>query len=165
MVLVASIVTEKLLSILAADTGVEAALFAVEDLANVELRPFHSHQIIAQNTSPELSERSTVSKYPVLFVYCNKLANVLKEKFRMFSGEAQMVVEVRVSQDRLDELETRLQLYVDAVLQTIGEHRGDWGDGVFYGGAYEVSYGPVKHGGRNFIQIAKVALEVDISVD
>lgn len=75
-----------------------------------------------------------------------------------------MVVEVRVSQDRLDEMETRVQLYVDAVIQVLNENRGDWGDGVFYGGTYEVSYGPVKHGGRNFIQIAKIALAVDISV-
>lgn len=164
MVLVASIVTEKLRSILAADTGVQAALFEIDDLENVELRPFQGQQVIAQNASPELTERSTVTKYPLLFVYCSKLVNSLREKFRSFSGEAQMVVELRVSQDRLDELETRVQLYVDAVIQVLGENRGDWGDGVFYAGTYEVSYGPVKHGGRNFIQIAKIALAVDISV-
>lgn len=164
MVLVASAVTEKLRSILAAHSGVKAAVFEIDDLESVELNAFESRQVIAQNASPELTERSTVSKYPLLFVYCSKLSNTLREKFRRFSGEAQMVVEVRVSQDRLEELETRVQFYVDAVVQVLGDNRGDWGDGVFYGGTYEVTYGPVKHGGRNFIQIAKIALTVDISV-
>ncbi|MGI8745536.1 MAG: hypothetical protein ACR2NN_23775 [Bryobacteraceae bacterium] len=165
MVLVASVVTEKLRSILASDSGVQAAVFEIDDLEGEDLKTFHGQQVIAQNASPELTERSTVSKYPLLFVYCSKLLNSLREKFRGFSGEAQMVVEIRISQDRLERLETKVQLYVDAVIQVLGENRGDWGDGVFYGGTYEVSYGPAKHGGRNFIQIAKIALAVDISVD
>jgi hypothetical protein len=35
--------------------------------------------------------------------------------------------------------------------------------GVFYGGVYEVEYGAVKHGGKNFIQIAKVTFNLEIS--
>lgn len=164
MTFVASVVTQKIQSILAGEAGVQAALFVISDLEHVHLPPFHGQQVVAQNASPELAERSTVSKYPVLYVYCSKLINLLREKFRRFSGEAHMTIEVRVSQDRLDELETRVQIYVDAVLQVLDQNRGDWGNGAFYTGAYEVAYGPVKHGGRNFIQIAKVAFVVDMSV-
>ena len=32
-----------------------------------------------------------------------------------------------------------------------------------YNGGYEINYGAVKHGGRNFLQIAKITLDVDIS--
>lgn len=164
MTFVASLVTQKLQSMLAGEAGVQAALFIISDLENVQLPPFHGQQVVAQNASPELAERSTVSKYPVLYVYCSKLINLLREKFRRFSGEAHMTIEVRVSQDRLEELETRVQMYVDAVLRVLDQNRGDWGNGVFYAGAYEVVYGPIKHGGRNFIQIAKVAFVVDMSV-
>ena len=165
MTFVASVVTQKLQIMLSGESGVQAALSVISDLENVNLPPFHEQQVVAQNASPELAERSTVSKYPVLYVYCSKLVNLLREKFRRFSGEAHMTIEVRVSQDRLDELETRVQMYVDAVLQVLDQNRGDWGNGVFYAGEYEVVYGPVKHGGRNFIQIAKVGFAVDMSVD
>ena len=83
----------------------------------------------------------------------------------MIHGEAHLVVEVRLSQDRLDDLETRMQLYVDAVTRVLDEHRGDWGNGIFYCGGYEVDYGPVKHGGRNFLQTAKINLTVEISTN
>lgn len=165
MTFVASVVTQKLQSILRGEAGVQAALYIINDLENVHLPLFHEQQVVAQNASPELAERSTVSKYPVLYVYCSKLINLLREKFRRFSGEAHMTIEVRVSQDRLEELESRVQMYVDAVLRVLDQNRGDWGQGVFYAGNYEVVYGPVKHGGRNFIQIAKVTFVVDMSVN
>src|SRR5947209_15904032 len=141
MIFVAGVVTEKLTSILTGESGVTATLSAIEDLKGVNTPPLHDPQVIGQNVSPELAEHSSVSKYPLLYVYCTKLLNTLREKFRRFSGEAQMTVEVRVSQDRLDALEARVQLYVDAVIQVLDQNRGDWGDGIFYGGTYEVTYG------------------------
>jgi hypothetical protein len=164
MVFVATVATEKLRSILAGDSGVRATLSVIDDLEDVSLPPFHNRQVIAQNASPDLTEHSSGSKYPVLYLYCSKLINGLREKFRTFSGEAQMIVEVRVSQDRLDDLNTRVQMYVDAVIQVLDQNRGDWGDGVFFGGTYEVIYGAAKHGGRNFIQIAKISFAVEINV-
>ena len=76
-----------------------------------------------------------------------------------------MVAEVRVSQDRIEDMESNLQFYADAIMQVLDNHRGDWGDGVFYGGGYEVAFAAVKHGGRNFIQTAKVAFVLEISTD
>ena len=40
---------------------------------------------------------------------------------------------------------------------------GEWGAGMFYGGGYEVAFGAVKRGGRNFVQAAKVTFEVEVS--
>jgi hypothetical protein len=96
-------------------------------------------------------------------VYCTKVVNELREKFRTFSGDAQMTVEVRVSQDRLDQIETNLQAYTDAVTQVLDNSRGDWGDGMFFDGEYDVTFGGVKHGGRNFLQIAKISFVLEIS--
>jgi hypothetical protein len=98
-------------------------------------------------------------------VYCNKIANLLREKFRAFSGDADMVIEARISQDRLDNIGTQVQLYADAITQVLDSNRGDWGNGVFYGGKYEVAFGGVKQGGLNFIQIAKVSFVLDVSAD
>jgi hypothetical protein len=96
-------------------------------------------------------------------VYCEKIENHLKEKFRNFSGKAVMSIEVRVSQDRLAGIESQLQSYVDAATQVLDQNRGDWGEGMYYAGCYEASLGPVKHGGQNFIQIGRISFDVGVS--
>jgi hypothetical protein len=119
--------------------------------------------ILTQNVSADISEKAGQAQYPALLVYCDKMSNTLKEKFRQFSGKAHMVVEVRQSQDRLDTIETNLQAYVDAVCALLDEARGDWGSGAFYTGGYDVAYEPVARGGKNFLQRAKVGFDVEVS--
>jgi hypothetical protein len=76
-----------------------------------------------------------------------------------------MEIDVRVSQDRLEGIDGTSQLYTDAVTQILNQNRGDWGQGLFYAGGYEISFGPVKHGGRNFIKSATVSFQVNASSD
>ena len=157
--------TRKLMEVLSGSGGVSDAVAALSVKENLALPQISPQQIMAQNAAAELSERSSGSKYPMVFVYCNKLVNQLKEKFRVFSGQAHMVIEARLSHDRIEDLEPSVQAYVDAITRVLDQNRGDWGDGVFYGGEYEVSFGGVKHGGLNFMQIAKLSLVLEISTD
>jgi hypothetical protein len=73
------------------------------------------------------------------------------------------VVEVRTTHDRLEGVSQALQYYAGAVSEVLDAHRGDWGNGLFYTGGYKVEFGPIKHGGKNFLQVAKVTFEVDVS--
>jgi len=136
------------------------ALAAAETLPAVNLT---DRQVIAQNLPAEIAERSTAGKYPSIYVYCEKAANQLREKFRTFSGEAGMAIEIRVSADRVENLGGQISLLVDAVTSTLDQNRGDWGAGVFYGGGYEIGFAGVKHGGKNFTQTAKVTFNLEIS--
>ena len=120
-------------------------------------------EIVTQCIAPELAEKTAGAKYPAIYVYCGKVSNLLREKFRTFSGEAQMVAEVRVSEDRLEGLEAQTQSLAEAVTGGLDARRGDWGDGMFFGGGYEVAYGPVKQGGKNFMQVAKVTFEIGVN--
>jgi hypothetical protein len=162
---IGTLTANKLMGILLASGGVPDTVSAFAAEQNIAFPAVASQQIVAQNVAPDLSERSTVTKYPLLCVYCDKIANVLREKFRTFSGDADMVIEARVSQDRLEDMAGQAQFYVDAITQVLDSNRGDWGDGVFYCGGYEVAFGGVKQGGRNFLQIAKVSLVLEISTD
>jgi hypothetical protein len=164
MAQVASVATGKLAGLMAVESGLPAAVASVSVNSQFLLPAISLGQIISQNVAPDIAEKSTVAKYPSVHLYCEKVQNLLKEKFRTFSGQAHMVVETRVSQDRLDSLETQMQLYVEAVTQVLDANRGDWGGGMFYGGGYEVSYGTVKHGGRNLLQIAKVSFVLEVSM-
>lgn len=119
--------------------------------------------ILVLNSGPELVERMARGKYPALHIYCDRLTNALKEKFRVFSGTAHVTVEVRYSQDRLEGMDKGLQAYTDAVCQLLDMARGDWLQGTYYAGGYDVTFATVKAAGQGFLQIAKIGFEVEVS--
>lgn len=159
-----SVAARKVVEYLSApETGLSAAVAQIAAESGVTLSGIPPAHVANQNVSFELSEKSQVVKYPVVHVYTDRIRNLLTEKFRTFSGKVRTVAEVRVSQDRVEGMEERLRLYVDAVTRVLDQHRGNWGEGAFFGGQYEVFIDPVKHGGKNFLQVAKVVFEVDLS--
>ena len=142
--------------------GVNVRIGAMEQ-ADSSLQSAGLQTIVALNASVEISEKTGYVQYPALLVYCDKLSNTLKEKFRQFSGKAHAVVEVRYSQDNLNGIESSTEVYVDAVCALLDDSRGDWGSGLFYTGGYDVSYEAVGRGGLNFLQRAKVGFDVEVS--
>src|SRR3984885_10085590 len=142
--------------------GVNVRIGAMEQ-ADSSLQSAGLQTIVALNASVEISEKTGYVQYPALLVYCDKLSNTLKEKFRQFSGKAHAVVEVRYSQDNLNGIESSTEVYVDAVCALLDDSRGDWGSGLFYAGGYEAGYEPVMQGGKNFLQRAKVVFDVEVS--
>ena len=157
--------TAKFLHLLRTPAGLSENLAAVAELQGIHLPPIGEKQIFRQNVAQELLERAVEVKYPALLLYSEKISNDLKEKFRTFSGKAHMVIEVRVSQDRIEGLEKLLEIYVDTLTRILDQNRGDWGNGMFYTGGYEAVFAEMKHGGRNFIQTGKIRFEVLVSID
>lgn len=164
MAQVASVATGKVAALMQGTPGLAGAVAAISALSSELLPVVGPAQIIVQNVTPEIAEKATVAKYPSVHIYCERVVNQLREKFRTFSGQALMVVEVRVSRDRLGHLETLMQLYVEAVTRVLDTNRGDWGGGILFGGSYEVTYGPVKHGGKNLLQTAKITFALEASL-
>jgi len=158
-----SAITAKVIHRITGAGGLNAGLAALTHGEAAIAPPIDVSQVRAQNVTAEMAERGGGIKYPSMNVYCESIANQLKEKFRTFSGKAQMAIEVRYSQDRLDGLQDKLELYADGAMRVLNASRGDWGDGMFYGGEYEASFGPVKQGGKNFIQTAKITFEIGVS--
>jgi len=142
--------------------GVNVRIGAMVE-ADSSLQAVGIRNILALNATVEVSEKTGYVQYPALLVYCDKLSNTLKEKFRQFSGKAHVVVEVRNSQDVLTGIESNAEVYVDAVCAMLDDSRGDWGAGLFYTGGYDVTYETVGRGGRNFLQRAKVGFDVEVS--
>ena len=155
-------ITAQVMQLITSTSGVNSEL---AELASIgpPLNPLSATQVRAQNVPQEIAEQTSAMQYPAVYVYCDKILNTLAEKFRTFSGSVEVVVEVRQSQDRLDGIQDALENYVDAILEVLSANRGDWGDGMFYCGAYQVGFGAVKHGGRNFIQVAKITFEIGVS--
>ena len=121
--------------------------------------------IIERHVAAEVAEKTTGVRYPSIHVYCEKVVNDLREKFRRFSGSADLVVEIRVSHEHMDRLQAQLQLYAEAVTDILDTKRGYWTPGLFYTGGYVIHYGSIKRGGRSFLQSAKIELTVNGSTE
>jgi len=143
--------------------GIGPAIGQLTTNSAVNLAPIPAASIVNQNVSTAISEKALAVKYPTVNVYSDRVKNLLTEKFRTFSGKIRTVAEVRVSQDRIEGIEEQTRLYADAVTMVLDSNRGSWGQGVFFTGGYEIDFEPVTQGGKNFLQIAKVSFEVDLS--
>lgn len=164
MAQVGSVVKDKVMGLLTGAPGLALQVGQISAASGVQLPPIAPAQVFAQNVGAELAERSGKVPYPAMYVYTTRVENQLREKFRTFSGVVEVVMEVRVTNEHLDDLERDLQLYLDATTSVLDGNRGDWGGGMFFGGRYEITIGAAKPGGRNYVQTAKVKCEVDMSV-
>jgi hypothetical protein len=160
---IGSLITGQVIQLLTGTSGVNSYLSANAQDNGQPLNPLNSAQVRAQNVAPDIADKSIAMQYPAANVYCEKIVNSLEEKFRKFSGNVQTIVELRYSQDRLDGLQDALDNYADAIMQILSANRGDWGNGMFFAGEYQVVFGAVKHGGKNFQQVAKITFEIGVS--
>ncbi len=113
----------------APDAGISALIAQLANDTGVTLAPVPPASIVNQNVPFALAEKAQAVKYPAMYVYTDRVRNLLKEKFRAFSGKVRTVAEVRVSQDRIEGMEEQLRLYVDSVTQVLDANRGSWGAG------------------------------------
>jgi hypothetical protein len=165
MAQIGSAITGKVIQRMTAPTGgVNANLVALAQGAPAIPAPLIAAQIRSGNIAADLVDRSSVVQYPSANVYCDKIVNSQIEKFRTFSGTLQMAIDLRHSEDRLEDVQSDLESYVDAATATLAASLGDWGGGMYYAGGYQVAFGPVKHGGKNFIQTAKITFEIGVSI-
>src|SRR5690242_884703 len=111
---IGSAVTAKVMQRITGPVGVNAGLASLTQAEREFAGLMDASQVRVQNVAAETAERALGVKYPVVNVYCEKIVNELREKFRSFSGTVQMTMELRHSQDRLEGLQDRLELYVDA---------------------------------------------------
>ena len=162
---ISSASTTQTIQFLTGSAGINAGLAALTQGGAGAAALLNVAQIRAQNVAADLAERSTTVQYPAVNVYCEKIVNNLGQKFQTFSGSVQMAIEIRHSQDGLAGLESALELYADAVMQALDANRGDWGGGMYYAGGYQAAFGAVKHGGKNFVQTARVTFEIGVGIN
>jgi hypothetical protein len=145
----------------ASDAGVGAQMAELSTESGVEVTAIAPAQILEQGAPPP--DYPAAERFPAVYVTCESLSNLQTEKGRRFSGKARVVVECRMTQDRVDGLDAKVRLVADAVTETLFQSRGQWNDSMFFGGGYEVRYGAMKRGGKNVVQSAQVTIEIDVS--
>ncbi|MBM3725497.1 MAG: hypothetical protein FJW40_08745 [Acidobacteria bacterium] len=161
----ATVSVRRTAEVLQGNSGLDFSLASVTAGEQGELQQLPPARVVAQNVVADVAEKGPGVTYPVVYLFCDKVENRLREKFRTFSGKAHLTMDVRVTDHHLGTIEDRLRLYVDAATQVLDNHRGDWGEGMYFAGGYEVTFSPVKRGGKNYVQTAKVQFDLDVSLD
>jgi hypothetical protein len=113
--------------------------------------------------APEHMERAWGSRYPVVNVFCERLRSRPTERLRRFSGEVQLGLEVRVSQDRLEGITDRLHYYSDAVRDVLERNSGCIGPGLYLSAETSVHIEAVKKGGSYFLQTSQIMCTVIVN--
>jgi hypothetical protein len=145
--------------------GLPDRMLQARTQAGMEIPCLFIGDVVERHVAAEVAEKTTGVRYPSVHVYCDKVVNDLREKFRRFSGVASLVIEIRVSHEHMDSLQAQLQTYAEAVTDILDSKRGYWTPGLFYTGGYTIQYGPIKRGGRSFLQSARVELTVNGSME
>lgn len=109
---------------LRSETGLAQSVASLVAGTNVPIPDLTTLSIATRNVAAELAEKTAGTKYPAFHIYCDRISNSLREKFRKFSGGADMVIEIRVSHDHLEEVERQLHLYIDSVTDVLDRNRG-----------------------------------------
>ena len=158
-------ITSHVAGLLRSGDGLSTSIGRVVSASGFSLETIDNARIVEKHLPPEIVEKISGSQYPAVYVYCEKVSNLQTEKFRRFSGKAHLTMEVRVSLDHAEELLPQLQLYIDAITDVLDRSRGSWGQGLYYTGGYEITFQPVKRGGRCYLQTGKVTVQVHVSAD
>jgi hypothetical protein len=143
--------------------GLEASLNTLREYYPVPLNEWSGTAVEIMRTPADLEERARTVKHPRIGLFVERIENGREERFNRFAGTLRAAFEIRVSQDRLEGLAESLYWYVDALRDVIEKKAGCLDEGLVLTGEYEVHVEPVKKGGLNFQQTAKVMCPVVMS--
>jgi hypothetical protein len=153
-----NVVLQQALSVFTGPSGINAQLAMS---VNPSLPPVAS--ILMVSAPMDAYEKTASVKYPVAAIYCERLKNSQTEKFRMLSGTASLVVELRVSGERAEYLDRSLNSYVQAACLVLDTARGPWSSIGTYSGAYDVKFQTTRFGGKQFTKSAHIEFDIQIS--
>lgn len=154
---------EKVVGLLTTNSALQMAVSAIAAQTGQTLPGISNSQIVITSISPDMADKNAQLTYPRVCVYCTQVKNSHSQKFRSFSGAVAVTAEVWFSDNLLAATGTGLHYYVEAVASILRANQGDWGDGFYFSGLYDVQLQPPKAGGFGFVESARIACVLEVS--
>jgi hypothetical protein len=156
---------QKTVELLTDDSALATELAEISNGSLIEIPAIPDGQVYLSSASLSMAELQQELGYPRVAVASTRLRNTQAEKFRSLSGTATVIAEVAATGDMVIVVDTAIHFYVEAITNILRRNRGDWGDGVFYSGGYDVDIQAPQAGGSGFLQTARVTFDVGVSRD
>lgn len=154
---------QKVLNLLNGSNALELQINALSVACNIQVPPITPAQVILSSVSPEIGDRNMQLSYPRICLYSSVLKNAQIEKFRSLSGTVSVIAEIWASGNLVDETDQWIHFYVEAMTMILRQNIGDWGDGFFFSGVYDVRFQPPKAGGLGYVELASVTCTLNVS--
>ena len=156
-------VSQCLQNILVQGGALVQQITAIALACNSNVPVIAQEQVLLSSASPDLGDRNVQLTYPRVCLYSSGFKNTQVEKFRSLSGTASVIAEIWASSDLLTDTDQWIHYYVEAVTELLRQNIGDWGDGLFFNGSFDVQVQTPKPGGLGFVQNATVVCRLNVS--
>jgi hypothetical protein len=157
------LVPQKLADLLTNSNNLQQRISTLAAACGVTIPPIPSTQVLLTSASAQIGDRDVQLTYPRVCLYTLLTKNAQTEKFRTFSGSVSVIAEVWASSSLINDADHWIHFYSGALTDILRENIGDWEDGVFFGGAYDVQFQAPAVGGFGYVQSAKVICNFYIS--
>jgi len=142
-------------------TGVNARMPAIEARDGVIMARIPRGQVAQMNLAADIADQNLDADYPAIFLFADEAQNENRERFAWFSGVISLGIDLRLTAARPDALESSIHRYTEAILDVLQDSAGEWSAGLMYDGRYTVRYSPGALGGENFLQTARIELQIE----
>ena len=143
------------------DTGINAQMSAIEARDGVIMQRIPNAQVVTMNLSAEIADDNLDFEYPAIFLWGEEAQNDNREKFAWFSGTIDLSLELRLTAALPEALEASMHRYIEAILDVLQNSQGEWTPGLIFSGQYTVRYSPARLGGDNFLQTARLSVNLE----
>ncbi|MBV9764787.1 MAG: hypothetical protein JOZ48_08075 [Acidobacteriaceae bacterium] len=155
--------TQKLSNLLTFGNALQDKIAAIAASCSANVPLITSGQIVLSSISPKMDDMNVQLGYPRICLYSSAVKNTQIEKFRSLSGAISVVADIWASANLATQTDQWIHFYVEAMTEILRQNIGDWGDGFFFPGSYEVEFQTPASGGFGFTQSAKVTCNLDVS--
>jgi hypothetical protein len=154
---------QKLSDLLTKENALEETINALATSSNSMLPTITSAGVVLSSASADIADKDVQLTYPRICLYSTALKNTQIEKFRSLSGTVSVMAELWASASLLQDTDQWIHFYVEAMTDILRQSIGDWGDGIFFSGAYDVQLQPPRVGGFGYVELAKVTCVLNVS--
>ncbi len=154
---------QKLANILIARDALQEQIAEIAASCNVSVPAITSAQILLSSASADIGDKNIQLTYPRVCLYSGAVKNLQTEKFRTLSGTVAVAAEIWASGNLVSDTDQWIHFYVEGFTELLRQNIGDWGDGLFFSGIYEVQFQAPKAGGIGFVQSANITCNLNVS--
>ena len=134
---------------------------AIEARDGVIMQRIPNAQVVTMNLSAEIADDNLDFEYPAIFLWGEEAQNDNRERFAWFSGTIELSLELRLTAELPEALEPSVHRYIEAILDVLQNSQGEWTPGLIFSGQYTVRYSPARLGGDNFLQTARLSVNLE----
>jgi hypothetical protein len=154
---------QKLSDLLTGTNALQQHLSVIANATNSNVPSISGSQVVLSSIGPDIADKSLQLSYPRICLYSSGLKNTQAEKFRSLSGNLSVIAEIWASGNLVNDVDQWIHFYVEAMTNVLRQNIGDWGDGVFFSGVYDVQFQPAKPGGLGYVESARVMCSLTVS--